>query len=398
MKGFCMARTYERYKAHGELSPLAAHLLRLAKLFSIGLLVLISRRSIPAGESLLSLSSIQLEGNQLIRSQRETGTPQQLLWPSSAPLHAVWPDKVLYFNNALALQHATRFAANELFTSDQWGYAVYEKTGTKIHLYSALGEKLATHSASAWPRAIGSAAWLLLYTGDQSGLAFIDRKTGVQRGPCQGLASLITAVALAEKEQAVIFGTVDGSLEKFSLTDAKTLWRKRPPAGQLAVIKGLTVDQDSQDILVVSGARPETITRYSAEGKALWSSPTGGDLRTQVKVHSGQSYAASQTQHGLVLFKRKNGSPVRCLKPGLSAASRVSWTSFAETDSGQVYASVSAGQYTTLYQLGRDGQIDNCTVLPSPWVEISLADKAAHVLALASLDGVHILRQLENRP
>lgn len=393
-----MALTYERYKAHGELSPLTVHLLRIVKLFLIGLLVLVSSRTVPDGDSMVTLASVRLEGNRLVRSGMEATSPQQPLWPSSSPLHAVWPDKVLYFDSSLNLQHATRFSTNELFTSDQWGYAVYRKTGTGIDIHSAQGEKLATHTASAWPRAIGSPAWLLLYTGDQAGLAFVDRKTGAQAGPYQQLASLITSAALTDREQAVVFGMVDGSLEKFSIRDAKTLWRKQPPEGQLAVVKGLAVDQNGESILVVSGSRPETMTRYSGSGTLIWSTPTGGDLRTQIMVHAGRRHAASQTARGLVLFDLENGDITRRLEPGLPSGARVTWTSFAETGSGEIHASVSAGAYTAVYHLDQNGNTKNCTILPTPWAEISLADKASHIIALATADGVSISRHLESAP
>ncbi|HPH02200.1 MAG TPA: hypothetical protein PK297_04535 [Spirochaetota bacterium] len=391
-----MSLPHERFKAHGELSPLSTHLFSMTKILLVMLLVTISTRTVSSSGSIATISRIETRQNSLVRSRLTSAADPA--WPSSAPLHALWPDTITYFNKNLDLLHAARFSTNEFFTSDRWGYATYTKTGNTIEVFNTNGEKISTHNAQAWPRATGSSKWLLLYTGDQSGLAALERASGTLVAPYQQLASLVTATAINEQEQSIVFGMVDGSLEKFSLRDTKTIWRQHPPEGRLSAIKGLTIQSGDSSILVVSGSRPETFSRYSNSGKLLWSTPTGGDLRTQVMVHAGYRYTASQTAAGLILYDLDSGSIVRRLEPNLPSGKRVTWTSFQETKTGEILASISSGSFSAIYHLGPDLAIRNVSFVYSPWMECTLADNATQVVALAGQNGIEICRSLEIAP
>jgi hypothetical protein len=316
------------------------------------------------------------------------------LWPDSG-LHAVWPDRVVYLDRDLRLRHGRIFETEERFSADAHGYVQYSKTGTLITAVTPDGETAFEHKAAAWPRLSGSTNWIPLYTGDQAGIAFLDRAQGKMIGGYQQFASIITADVLVDNDQSVVLGMMDGSIEKFSVSENRSLWRMQAPAGRLPVIKGLAAAPAQKGVFVVNGSQPEILSLIDQNGKVLWSHASTSDLRTHIMTFASERFLITHSADTLSIFDIDSKMEIARLTPSLANEGRITWVSFAESlRTGEVYVSVSKGANTILYHLAANGRVRACRVIDSPWAELTIAQNSG-ALAVAMRSGIYVYRNPE---
>jgi hypothetical protein len=387
-----MRNLHERYKTtKGELSLITIYSARAMRALVILLLLFLCSRTIP-GTSIQSLAACITMGDEHIE-RAYSYSFERPFWPDTG-LHAVWPDRVLYLDGELRLLHSRIFdEPDELFSADAHGFVQFTRTGTLMSSFTATGERAFEHRASAWPRLSGSANWILLYTGDQAGMAFLDRSRGRMVGGYQQLASIITAGALVDDDQNIVLGMMDGSVEKFSISENRSLWRTKAPAGRLPVIKGLASAQ--KGVFIVSGSQPEMYSFIDQEGKVRWSRKSTGDLRTQVMTFAGERFIVTHTANTLIILELDSKREIARLSPIASNEDRITWVSFAESPrTGMASISVSKGASTTLYRLSADGRVRSCRVINSPWAELTIPQNGG-ALAVAARSGLYIYRNPE---
>jgi len=316
------------------------------------------------------------------------------LWPADG-LYAVWPDRVLYLDNELRLLHARIFEADEPFSADAHGYVQYNRTGTLISSFTPTGETAFEHRASAWPKLSGSPNWILLYTGDQAGIAFLDRERGRMVGDYQQFASIITAGVLVDNDQNAVLGMMDGSIEKFNISENRSLWRVQSPSGKLPVIKGLAAAPAQKGVFVISGSQPEVLSLIDPQGKVRWSRESPGDLRTHIMAFASERFAVTHTEDTVIILDIDSKREIARLIPSIANEGRITWVSFAESpQAGTLYVSVTKGASTTLYHLTESGRVRGCRVIDSPWAELTIPQNAG-ALAVATRDGIFIYRNPE---
>ncbi|MDR2733673.1 MAG: hypothetical protein LBC99_03385 [Spirochaetota bacterium] len=369
----------ERYKTHGELSPLAIYTARMFRVVIIIALLVLCRRAVPDTGGKCLAASITPEGDQITGSFTYPADREYC----PATVHAVWTDALLYLSGGLGVFSERFFRPEERFVADQFGYVIYSKTDPKMGIYAPNGELIFEHSGAAWPRLAGSAEWIFLFTGDQSGVAFLDRQGGEMGGGFQQFASMVTAWAYTEADQSAVLGMMDGSIEKISVIENRSLWRIEPPAGSLPVIKGLAAALSG--VVAVSGSDPEYISMIDHKGQVLWNRKTEGDLRTRVMVCATENFAVTHTRDTAVILCLDTGRVFAALKP--IADERITWISVAESPRA-LYLSVSQGSRTTIYHIAANGRVRDCAVVDSPWAELALT--ADVLLAITTRDALNL--------
>jgi hypothetical protein len=392
-------RSQEHYKTQGELSPLALYLIRTARIVIVVVLLLVCGRTIPASPEKHLAASIDVHETRIVRSSMQT--VDGAIWPDSS-VYARWPDKILYLDAELRVRHARAFDTGELYSADAYGYADYSRTGAAITVFAGNGEKTFEHQTSAYPRLPDSPNWIFLYTGDQAGIAFLNRRQGNLQGGYLQFASLITAGVVLDDEESAVLGMLDGSIEKFALPENKSTWRIKPPAGRLAVIKSLAAipaRSKAQGVFAVSGSEPEMYTLIDHDGRVRWSRKSDGDLRTHIMTFASDRFAAAHTARALVIMDLDTGDERFRLTPPFAATEgRVTWVSFAaspRTDS--LYAAISQNAHTAIYHLTANGRIRDFKVIDSPWAELTLSEDAS-ALAIAAQDAIFFYRNAEGSP
>jgi len=430
-----MSPQYERYRPRGELSPITLYFTRALRVLIILILLFCCSRRIPdSAEKYLAASIAPSETGVNFIAGSFTSPSGREFWPEPV-IHAAWPNGVLYLDSRLRPLHVRGFEQDERFSADAHGYALYTRTGSLVRAVLPDGRVAFEHTTSAWPRLLGSENWILLYTGDQSGIAFLDRKRGSMAGSYQQFASIVTAAVLADGDQSAILGMMDGSIEKFDLAASQSVWRIQAPAGRLPVIKGLAPAPAGKGFFAVSGSQPEMLCLIDQQGKIRWQRESPGDLRTKVMVFAGENYAVTHTANEIIILELDSGNELVRLRPGWERArprpvglieeggrrgdmdaaneglrhgglvpseprmanseGRITWVSFAEApSSGALYLSCSQNSTTTLYRLDADGRVRGCRVIDSPWAELTLS-RDGSALAVAAQDALEIYRAIE---
>jgi len=373
----------EHYKTHGELSPLAIYTARTFRVLIIITLLIMCRRTIPDSSGKCLAASVTLYSDYAAGSF--TLPVEREFWPEPV-LHAVWPEALLYLNNRLEALHEYFFQPEERFVADQYGYAIYSKTDPKMSVYAPNGELVFGYSSTGWPRLAGSANWIFIFTGDQSGIAFLSRRQGKMAGDFQQFASLVTAWVYTDTntgDESAVLGMMDGSIEKISIRDNRSLWRIEPPAGRLPVIKGLAAAPGG--VIAVSGSGPEHIMLIDHKGQVLWNRKTGGDLRTRVMARAAKNFAVTHTRDTAVILRLDTGKTFAELKPVAADGERITWVSFAESPQ-TLCLSVSQGARTAIYHIAANGRVRDCSVIDSPWAELALSSGTLAITTRSALD------------
>ena len=387
-----MDKRYERYKTQGDLSPLTVYSVRAGRIFVILLLLFICSRTVPNTSASSLVHVITMGEDYIVRAN--SSSFEKPFWPD-AGLYAVWPDRVMYFDSELDQRHSRIFEGDDRFSADAHGYVQYSKTGTLISSITPGGMIVFEHRASAWPQVTGSANWILLYTGDQAGIAFLDRNRGQVVGEYQQFASIITASVLVDDDQNAVLGMMDGSIEKFNMSENRSLWRVKAPSGRLPVIKGLAAAPSQNGVFVVSGSDPEILSLIDQQGNVRWSRESAGDLRTQIMTFANEKFAVTHTADAVSILELDSKKELIRLIPPLAHEGRITWVSFVKSpQTGALYVSISKGANTALYHLSADGRVRSCRVINSPWAELTAAQNAG-AIAMATREAISIYRNPE---
>ena len=356
-----MAMRVERYSTGGDKIPAAARLLRYSRVILCVLAVFfISRSGQPVSALCRQGAAVFSDGGLKVVQTGQTG----VRWPDGG--HAlIKPDAVFYCDTAFRIVHKTNIREPLRFSVSSFGYATYKKVGKTISVFNRKGERLFRLKSRTYPRISSEKGLFFLITGDQSGIRVIDSK-GHSAGGLQQVGPMITSYDLSRRGGSAYFGLISGVVEKFSLRNGKSIWRKKIRGSRIRLIKGIAASRDGKTVGLVSGLEPERFSLLDSGGKLLWSTITGGAVRTRVSLRVGRRFCAGYTDGGVYLLDRKSGS--RLFSCSSFGGRPVRFLGFADTASGNrtlLTWADSARAHVVLFD--RDGSILHSWSFSSPY-------------------------------